>query len=74
MSTTALGPMASDLEEVAVPAHGGDWRMAWHPPDDTPPGLPHGVNAFCVTAEDQVVLVSRDGSHWGWPGGRPEPG
>ena len=48
--------------------------MAWHPPVDAPPGRPHGANAFCVTADDEVVLVSTDESRWGWPGGRPEPG
>ncbi|GAA5187277.1 hypothetical protein GCM10023322_35300 [Rugosimonospora acidiphila] len=72
MSTTALGRIASDLEEVAVPANGGEWTMAWHPPGDAPTGLPHGAGAFCVTADDEVVLISTDGSRWGWPGGRPE--
>ena len=55
-------------------SNGGDWRMAWHPPDHAPPGRPHGANAFCVTAGNEVVLISTDGSRWGWPGGRPEPG
>jgi len=74
MGTTVLGVMASDLAEMTVPASGGDWRMAWHPPGEAPPGQPHGANAFCVTADGQVVLISSDGSRWGWPGGRPEPG
>jgi ADP-ribose pyrophosphatase YjhB (NUDIX family) len=74
MSTTVLGKIAGDLEEVAVPAHGGDWRLAWHPPGDAPPGQPHGANAFCVTTGGEVVVISPDGSRWGWPGGRPEPG
>lgn len=74
MSTTALGKIACDLEEVAVPSNGGDWRMAWHPPGDAPPGQPFGANAFCVTTDGEVVLISPDGSRWGWPGGRPEPG
>jgi ADP-ribose pyrophosphatase YjhB (NUDIX family) len=74
MSTTALGKIACDLEEVAVSANGGDWRMAWHPPGDAPVGQPHGVKAFCVTVDGEVVLISPDGSRWGWPGGRPEPG
>ena len=39
-----------------------------------PPGQPHGANAFCVTADGEVVLISSDGDRWGWPGGRPEPG
>ena len=38
------------------------------------PGQPHGANAFCVTADGEVVLISSDGQRWGWPGGRPEPG
>jgi hypothetical protein len=74
MSSTVLGEIAADLAELAVPANGGDWRMAWHPPGDAPPGQPHGANAFCVTADGEVVLISSDGSRWGWPGGRPEPG
>ena len=74
MSTTVLGKIASDLEEVTVPANGGDWRMAWHPRADAPPGQPHGASAFCVTTDGEVVLISPDGSRWGWPGGRPEPG
>lgn len=74
MRSTALGRMASDLEKMPVPANGGDWRMAWHPPGDAPSGRPHGANAFCVTAGGEVVLISPDGSRWGWPGGRPEHG
>ena len=74
MSTTALGRIASDFEEMPVPANGGDWRMAWHPPGKAPAGQPHGANAYCVTVRGNVVLVSTDGSRWGWPGGRPERG
>ena len=48
--------------------------MAWHPPGAVPAGQPHGANAFCVTVRGNVVLVSTDGSRWGWPGGRPERG
>jgi ADP-ribose pyrophosphatase YjhB (NUDIX family) len=32
------------------------------------------ANAFCVTADGEVVLISSDAARWGWPGGRPEPG
>jgi ADP-ribose pyrophosphatase YjhB (NUDIX family) len=74
MGTTALGRMAGDLEEVLMPAGGGGWTMAWHRPGEAPPGQAHGANAFCVTADREVVLISRDGSRWGWPGGRPERG
>jgi ADP-ribose pyrophosphatase YjhB (NUDIX family) len=59
---------------MAVTANGGDWRVAWHPAGPAPAGQPHGANAFCVTARGCVVLVSADGSHWGWPGGRPGRG
>jgi ADP-ribose pyrophosphatase YjhB (NUDIX family) len=69
---TALGRIAADRAEMPVPANGGDWMVAWHPPAETPPGEPFGANAFCVTREGDVVLVSEDGRHWGWPGGRPE--
>jgi len=71
---TAFGRVALDGEEVPAPSNGDDWRLAWHPPPAAPPGEPHGANAFCVTADDDVVLISSDGARWGWPGGRPEPG
>jgi ADP-ribose pyrophosphatase YjhB (NUDIX family) len=74
MDTTALGRMAGDGEEVQVPASAGRWSMAWHRPGEAPPGQAHGANAFCVTSDGEVVLISRDGSRWGWPGGRPERG
>jgi ADP-ribose pyrophosphatase YjhB (NUDIX family) len=71
---TAFGPIAPDGEEMLVPANGGDWWMAWHPPAGAPPGRPHGANAFCLTGDGDVVLISPDGERWGWPGGRPEAG
>ena len=71
---TALGRIALDGEEVPAPSSGDDWTMEWHPPPSAPPGQPHGANAFCVTADGEVVLISPDGERWGWPGGRPEPG
>ena len=71
---TAFGRVALDGEEVPAPSNGDDWRLAWHPPPAPPPGEPHGANAFCVTADGDVVLISSDGARWGWPGGRPEPG
>jgi ADP-ribose pyrophosphatase YjhB (NUDIX family) len=63
---------AADGEQLAIRSDGGDWLVAWHPPSTVPAGTPHGANAFCVTAKDAVVLISTDGEHWGWPGGRPE--
>lgn len=55
-----------------VDSNGGTWSVAWHSPASIPSGTPHGANAFCVTADDHVVLISNDGERWGWPGGRPE--
>src|SRR5260370_23572779 len=63
---------ASDGQEFVVRSNGGDWLIAWHSPSAVPAGTPHGANAFCVTADDRVVLISNDGERWGWPGGRPE--
>ena len=64
--------IARDYEEFTVRSNGGDWLIAWFPPDTTPDGIAHGANAFCMTADDQIVLISNDGERWGWPGGRPE--
>ena len=64
--------IAHDGEEFEIGSNGGDWLTAWHSPIAVPAGTPHGVNALCVTEDDQVVLISNDGVRWGWPGGRPE--
>jgi len=52
---------AGDGEEFAVRSNGGDWLTAWHSPMEVPAGTPHGANAFCVTADDQVVLITDHG-------------
>ncbi len=64
--------VARDGEEFAVRSNGGDWLTAWHSPTAAPEGIAHGANAFCVTTDNHVVLISNDGEQWGWPGGRPE--
>ena len=64
--------VARDGEEFAVQSNGSNWLIAWHSPVSIPDGKPHGANAFCVTADGGVVLISNDGERWGWPGGRPE--
>ena len=64
--------VASDEEEFAVHANGGDWLIAWRPTGKAPEGTRHGASGFCVTPEGGVVLVSDDGLRWVWPGGRPE--
>jgi 8-oxo-dGTP pyrophosphatase MutT (NUDIX family) len=65
--------IAMDGVDLAVTLDGQEWRVAWFPPPDPPPGTPHGAAAICV-AGDQVVLIGHDGDRWGLPGGRPEPG
>jgi len=64
--------IARDAEPWTVRSNGGDWSIAWHPPPAVPPGTAHGANAFCLTADRGVILISGDGERWGWPGGRPE--
>lgn len=68
-----MDDIAVDGVDVAFSQDGQDWRVAWFPPPDPPPGTPHGAAAICV-AGDQVVLIGTDGETWGLPGGRPEPG
>jgi ADP-ribose pyrophosphatase YjhB (NUDIX family) len=63
---------ADDGAPFCVCSNGGTWSVAWYSPVRVPDGTPHGANALCVTADDQVVLISNDGERWGWPGGRPE--
>ena len=70
--TMLQGGVARDGEEFAVRSNGGDWLIAWLSPITVPAGRAHGANGFCVTADCGVVLISRDGERWGWPGGRPE--
>jgi ADP-ribose pyrophosphatase YjhB (NUDIX family) len=72
MAMKTLPPPAAAGEPFAVRSNGGTWFIAWHSPVAVPEGTPHGANAFCVTVDDQVVLISDDGERWGWPGGRPE--
>jgi 8-oxo-dGTP pyrophosphatase MutT (NUDIX family) len=64
--------IARDGEEFEIRSNGGDWLIAWSSSPTAPVGKVHGANGFCVTADGGVVLISRDGERWGWPGGRPE--
>lgn len=67
------GVLAIDGEKMASHAGGQDWLVSWHPPGDEPTGHPHGASGVCV-AGAHLVLISHDGVHWGFPGGRPEEG
>ena len=66
------GFIPRDAEEWTVRSYGGEWTIAWCPPTAVPSGIANGANAFCLTADRGVVLISGDGERWGWPGGRPE--
>jgi len=67
--------MAADHQKLSVLAEGGHpWVVSWHPPASVPDGRPHGENAFCVTSDESVVLISPNPVIWGWPGGRPADG
>ncbi len=54
---------AQDGEEFRVLSNGGDWWIAWHPPTTVPMGKGSwSERAFCITANDGVVLSSNDGA------------
>jgi ADP-ribose pyrophosphatase YjhB (NUDIX family) len=67
-----LPPPLIDGEALTVHSNGGTWSIEWHSPVTEPEGTKHGANAFCITGDSHVVLISNDGEQWGWPGGRPE--
>lgn len=64
--------IARDGEEFMVRSKAGDWTIAWNSPAEAPVGKANGADGLCVTADHEVVLISKDGESWGWPGGRPE--
>jgi ADP-ribose pyrophosphatase YjhB (NUDIX family) len=65
---------AADREPMPTRSNSQHWLSSWWPPDDRPTGIPHGATGICVTATDELVLISEDGTGWGFPGGRPEAG
>lgn len=67
-----LPPSIVEGKPLTVCSNGGAWFIEWHSPVTEPEGMAHGANAFCLTRDNQVVLISNDGERWGWPGGRPE--
>lgn len=49
------------------------WLVSWHPADAEPAGRPHGAAGICVGNDGRdLVLISADEVHWGFPAGRPE--
>jgi len=63
--------VAADGAALEVESDGQRWLVSWHPPPMPPDGTPHGAEGICVTTGGQIVLVSSDGTHWGFPAGRP---
>lgn len=66
--------MAADDQPIRIRSGGQDWLVSWHRAPDPPPGLPHGAEGVCVTADGDVALISTDGKLWDMPAGRCEPG
>ncbi|MFF0155375.1 NUDIX hydrolase [Micromonospora sp. NPDC005203] len=65
--------IATDGEAVDVITAADHWQSSWYPPSNLPAGTPRGSTGVCVV-DGQVILVSDDGTHWQFPGGRPEAG
>ncbi|BCJ68982.1 NUDIX hydrolase [Polymorphospora rubra] len=63
---------AGDLAEMVTRSNGQDWSVSWHPGPTAPAGRSHGAAGICLTDAAELVLVSHDGEHWGFPAGRPE--
>jgi 8-oxo-dGTP pyrophosphatase MutT (NUDIX family) len=59
---------------VCVHGDGQEWVVTWHTPKSAPDGKRHGSAGICLTPDENVILVSADGTHWDWPAGRPEDG
>lgn len=64
---------ARDGETMATVAGGQHWLVSWHPAGVRPEGRPHGAAGVCVdNSRRDLVLISPDGVHWGFPAGRPK--
>ncbi len=69
-----LNRLAQQGEEFRFSDDSGqEWIASWHPPKlPAPKGDPHGSVGICFTPEGNVILVTRPGVSWEFPGGRPE--
>ncbi|MFF3559328.1 NUDIX domain-containing protein [Streptomyces sp. NPDC002574] len=67
-----MNNIAENGAGFTAPAHGQDWRVAYCPPPEPPPGTPYGAEVVCVVG-DRILLVSEDGQRWRLPSSRPEP-
>ena len=65
--------IARDGEKFAFHNANQDWIVSFHPASlPAPNGKNHRSTAFCFTPEGRIVLVSKDGTLWEPPAGRPE--
>jgi ADP-ribose pyrophosphatase YjhB (NUDIX family) len=66
---------ARDRETMPTVSGGQHWLVSWHPADAEPEGRLHGAAGVCVGNDGRdLVLISADKVHWGFPAGRPEGG
>ncbi|MDG4798308.1 NUDIX hydrolase [Micromonospora sp. WMMD1082] len=64
---------ARDHESMPTVSGGQRWLTSWHPVDAAPEGRNHGAAGVCVGNDGRdLVLISPDQVHWGFPAGRPE--
>jgi 8-oxo-dGTP pyrophosphatase MutT (NUDIX family) len=64
---------ARDHEQMSTVSGGQHWLVSWYPADAVPEGRPHGAAGICVGNDGRdLVLISPDQVHWGFPAGRPE--
>ncbi len=67
-------PIEPAIAGELMPARGNgqDWLVAWHSATVVPGGTPHGAAGICVGPQSELILISHDGTLWGFPAGRPE--
>jgi 8-oxo-dGTP pyrophosphatase MutT (NUDIX family) len=64
---------ARDNETMPTVSGGQHWLTSWHPADAVLMGRNHGAAGICVGNDGRdLVLISPDQTHWGFPAGRPE--
>lgn len=66
---------ARDNEPMLTVSGGQHWSVSWHPAGPAPAGRNHGAAGVCIGNDGRdLVLITHDEIHWGFPAGRPESG
>ncbi|WP_432983345.1 NUDIX hydrolase [Dactylosporangium sp. CA-233914] len=66
---------ARDNETMSTVSGDQRWLVSWHPAGPAPSGRNHGAAGICIGHDGRdLVLISHDQIHWGFPAGRPEGG